>query len=320
MDGLKPSQRKVLFSCLKRKLTSEIKVSQLAGYVSEHSAYHHGEASLQNTIIHMAQNFVGSNNAPLLVPSGQFGTRIMGGKDHSSPRYIFTKLQDYTTCFFHETDSALLKHLEDDGMKIEPEWYAPPIPLVLVNGTDGIGTGWSTKVPAHNPEDVTRCVRAAIRAGDGLDEAVLPDIKPWYRGFMGMIRETSAGQYETIGCLEKGTNKNTIVITELPVGTWTEDYKEWLETQTQDSKKTGIKSVKNDSTESEVRFTISLQPDASSCKLIKHWKKNDMEAIMNDLKLVSSLSYRNMHLFDITGAIRKFSHPHDIIRMFVKVR
>jgi DNA topoisomerase-2 len=243
----------------------------LAGYVSEHSAYHHGEASLQNTIINMAQDFVGSNNVPLLVPSGQFGTRIMGGKDHSSPRYIFTKLQQYTTHFFHETDSALLKHLEDDGMKIEPEWYAPPIPLVLVNGTDGIGTGWSTKVPAHNPKDVVRCVRAAIRAGtsdEGLEEAELPDIKPWYNGFKGVIREKTEGQFETIGCLEKGTKKHTIVITELPIGTWTEDYKEWLETQAQDSKKTGIKSVKNNSTESEVCFTITLQTDASRCKLI----------------------------------------------------
>lgn len=270
----------------------------------------------------MAQDFVGSNNIPLLVPSGQFGTRIMGGKDHSSPRYIFTKLQSYATKFFHETDSCLLKQLEDDGMKIEPEWYAPPIPLVLVNGTDGIGTGWSTKIPCHNPTDVIACVRAAIRAGDEVDTVELPELKPWYRGFTGTVleKESSSGTFETFGALEYGTKKNTLVITELPVGTWTEDYKEWLEQQATDSKKTGIRSVKNDSTESTVCFTVTLQPDAVRCKLIQHWKKHDMNAMMSDLKLVTSLSYRNMHLFDITGAIQKFQHPHDIIRMFVKVR
>ena len=89
MDGLKPSQRKVIFSAFKRNLDKEIKVAQFAGYISEHSAYHHGEASLLGTIVNMAQTFVGSNNVNLLEPIGQFGTRIAGGKDSAQP-YIFT--------------------------------------------------------------------------------------------------------------------------------------------------------------------------------------------------------------------------------------
>ena len=89
-DGLKPGQRKIMFACFKRKLTQEIKVAQLSGYVAEHSAYHHGEVSLQTTIIALAQNFVGSNNINLLLPLGQFGTRNMGGKEAASARYIFT--------------------------------------------------------------------------------------------------------------------------------------------------------------------------------------------------------------------------------------
>ena len=321
MDGFKPSQRKVLFSCLKRKLSSEIKVSQLAGYVSEHSAYHHGEASLQNTIINMAQEYVGSNNIPLLVPSGQFGTRIMGGKDHSSPRYIFTKLQDYTTKYFQESDSAILKQLEDDGMKIEPEWYAPPIPLILVNGSDGIGTGWSTKIPAHDPRVVTECVRAVLR---GASDDELPTLKPWYQGFEGTIEERagSKGQiYESRGILQFGTKKHTIDILELPVGTWTEDYKEWLEHQTSDSKKTGIKSFKNNSTEATVHFTITIANDASArCKIVKAYKNRDTDTLMEQLKLVSSLSYKNMNAFGVDGAIHSFRHPYEIIRAFVRVR
>lgn len=125
MDGFKPSQRKVLYACIKRKLKDEIKVAQLAGYIGEHSAYHHGEASLHSTIIGMAQSFVGSNNINLLTPSGQFGTRRMGGKDSASPRYIFTMLESITRKIFHPDDDELLNYLSDDGMSIEPEFYMP---------------------------------------------------------------------------------------------------------------------------------------------------------------------------------------------------
>ena len=162
VDGLKPGQRKILFSCFKRGksiIKNEIKVAQLAGYVSEHSAYHHGEASLAGTIVGMAQTFVGSNNIALLHPAGQFGTRLLGGKDAASPRYIFTKLPALTRLIFHPDDEALLEYLEDDGQKIEPKWYLPILPMVLVNGAEGIGTGWSSSVPNYNPRDVVANLR-----------------------------------------------------------------------------------------------------------------------------------------------------------------
>jgi DNA topoisomerase-2 len=149
IDGFKPSQRKVMFSCFKRKLKDEFKVAQLAGYVGEHSAYHHGEASLAGTIIGLAQSFCGSNNINFLSPCGQFGTRRMGGKDNASPRYIYTKLEKVTRTIFHPDDDALLTYLNDDGISIEPEYYVPVIPVILVNGADGIGTGWSCKIPVR---------------------------------------------------------------------------------------------------------------------------------------------------------------------------
>ena len=122
MDGLKSGQRKILFVCFKRKLKNEIKVAQLAGSVAELSAYHHGEISLMNTIINLAQNYVGSNNINLLYPSGQFGTRLQGGKDAASPRYIFTRLSNLTRLIFHPDDDHILNYLDDDGAPIEPEW------------------------------------------------------------------------------------------------------------------------------------------------------------------------------------------------------
>lgn len=184
IDGFKPSQRKVLFGCFKRNLKGEIKVAQLTGYVAEHSAYHHGEQSLQGTIVNMAQNFVGSNNINLLTPSGQFGTRRMGGKDSASARYIFTKLETITRAIFHPDDNELLAYKTDDGVAIEPEFYVPVIPMVLVNGAEGIGTGWSSSVCNYNPREIISNLRRKI-AGDSM----LPML-PWYNGFTGEVSFT----------------------------------------------------------------------------------------------------------------------------------
>jgi DNA topoisomerase-2 len=181
MDGFKPSQRKVLYACFKRKLKDEIKVAQLAGYIGEHSAYHHGEASLHGAIINMAQSFCGSNNVNLLSPCGQFGTRRMGGKDAASPRYIFTKLEKITRAIFHPDDDALLNYLFDDGMSIEPEFYMPVIPMILVNGSDGIGTGWSSSVNNYDPRLIIANIRHMIN-GETFER-----MAPSYSGFTGEV-------------------------------------------------------------------------------------------------------------------------------------
>ncbi|RYY35495.1 hypothetical protein EON62_02455, partial [archaeon] len=222
MDGLKPAQRKVLFASFKRNLTSDIKVAQLAGYVSEHAAYHHGEASLGATVVGMAQNFVGSNNINLLVPSGQFGTRLMGGKDAASARYIFTRLTPITRAIFRPEDDALLKYLDDDGQSIEPEHYVPIIPLVLVNGAEGIGTGWSTSVPNYNPRDIIAAVRAR------LDGTSAPELVPWYRGFNGTIVRKDATRFVAAGIASVDETGEVLTVTELPIRKWTQDYKSML--------------------------------------------------------------------------------------------
>ena len=244
VDGLKPSQRKVLFACFKRKLKREIKVAQLAGYVSEHSAYHHGEASLTGTIVGMAQDFVGSNNVNLLAPCGQFGTRIMGGKDAASSRYIFTKLEAVARKVFHPDDDAVLKYLDDDGQSIEPNYYVPVLPLALCNGADGIGTGWATSVPNYDPKQLIAVLRRMIaHAGDDVDcdetsllatcaaEDVGADgLAPSYRGFKGDVILKKAGSYQALGRVER-LDDTKVLIDELPLRKWTHDYKQWLEQQ-----------------------------------------------------------------------------------------
>ena len=181
IDGFKPSQRKVLYACFKKKLKNEIKVAQLAGYIGEHSAYHHGEMSLTGAIIGMAQSYCGSNNVNLLYPSGQFGTRRMGGKDHASARYIFTRLEKIARAIFHPDDDPLLNYLNDDGMSIEPEYYMPVIPLVLVNGSDGIGTGWSSTIQNHDPRDVISNIRKMINREEPTD------MHPHFSGYTGEV-------------------------------------------------------------------------------------------------------------------------------------
>merc|ERR1719162_873330 len=136
VDGLKPGQRKVIFGIFKRNLQADVKVAQLSGYIAEHSAYHHGEVSLQGTIVAMAQTFVGSNNISLLVPSGQFGTRLIGGKDAASARYIYTRLDRIARIIFHPDDDPLLEVQIEEGQQIEPKWYIPVIPMVMVNGAE----------------------------------------------------------------------------------------------------------------------------------------------------------------------------------------
>ena len=129
----------------------------------------------------MAQNFVGSNNINLLMPNGQFGSRYVGGKDHASARYIFTALNRVARMIYPEPDDHVLTYVEDDGQIVEPEYYMPIIPMVLVNGCQGIGTGWSTYIPNFNPRELCDVIKRKLKDED------FPVIHPWYKNYTGEI-------------------------------------------------------------------------------------------------------------------------------------
>nr|GEV84749.1 putative reverse transcriptase domain, zinc finger, CCHC-type, retrotransposon Gag domain protein [Tanacetum cinerariifolium] len=147
VDGLKPRERKILFYTLKKPIIQKIKVTEFSIYLLNHSPNHDGEVTLVDTIIGMAQNYVGSNNINLLQPKGEFGTRWMGGKDHADGTLLFTRLSPITQYLFHKDDELLLNDLnEEDDQSIGPAWFIPIIPMVLVNGSEARGD-WSSFIP-----------------------------------------------------------------------------------------------------------------------------------------------------------------------------
>jgi DNA topoisomerase-2 len=308
-DGLKESTRKIMFACFKRKLYGKtIKVAQLAAYVAEVSAYHHGETSLQQAIIGMAQQYIGSNNINLLVPSGQFGTRLHGGKDASSPRYIFTAISPLAKLIFREEDLPVLNYLNDDGMSIEPEYYIPIIPLVLVNGGIGIGTGFSTNVPNHNPDDIITACENIAKHGN-TDVTIQPPM-PWYLGFKGTISLPKPGSYQSKG-IWTWIDDTTIEISELPVGTWTEDYKSYIEALIAGNSPV-LKDYEYHCTTKNVKFILKLYPGT----------RNVVEATFeNDFNMTNGrMSVNNIHLFGENGAICKYSDTTHVIKEWAKVR
>jgi DNA topoisomerase-2 len=322
MDGLKISLRKILFSAFKRKLTSEIKVAQFSGYVSEHSAYHHGEASLNGAIVNMAQTFVGSNNINLLEPNGQFGTRLHGGDDSASERYIFTQLNPLTRKIFPDVDDAVLNYINDDGLIVEPEFYAPIIPFTLINGISGIGTGFSSSIPAYNPKDVVQYLKSKLTKAEYSGGEFIP----YYEGFRGTIRKITDNKYLVKGLYEK-IGEDKIRITELPVGTWTMPYITFLEGLLDGGvDKAGKKippSIK-DFTSLCTEVSIDITVVFPKGRLVELEQSVDATTGVNDLekmmKLTTSLSTTNMHMFNHEFKLHKYATVGEIVDDFYGVR
>lgn len=310
-DGLKTSQRKIMYVTMKRNyLKNEIKVAQLSGYISAEAAYHHGEASLQGAIIGMAQNYVGSNNINLLTPNGNFGTRRLGGKDASSPRYIFTQLNELSPLLFRKEDNPVYKYLEDDGENVEPVYYTPIIPTVLVNGADGIGTGFSTNIPCFNPLEIINNVKKMIKNQEPTH------MIPWYKGFTGAIEKVDDNTYKTKGTYEI-INERTIIITELPIGTWTDNYKNFLDTLVCDDKKSSpgqiLERADADCGNNSIKFTLRF----ARGELQKLLKNGTIEKV---LKLTKSVKTSNMHLYNSKGTIKKYNTVVDIMKEYYNDR
>lgn len=297
VDGLKISQRKILFSAFKRNLVKEIKVAQFAGYIAENTHYRHGEESLCKALVGMAQNFVGSNNLNLFVPKGQFGSRVAGGDDAASARYIFTHLDPIARLLFPKEDESVLDYLDEDGHKVEPKYYVPIVPLILINSSIGIGTGFSSEFVARNPKEVVKSILSALDSG-GDD---YPELVPWFKGFKGTVESLGGGRFRTVGTFE--LEDKLLTITELPVGVWIQSYKEFLEKLIESGQ---VASYDNLSTDEVVLFKVRLTAKVDN--------------VVKDFKLYSLFSENNMHAFNSKNKLVKYTSTADIFREHKQVR
>jgi DNA topoisomerase-2 len=308
VDGLKPSQRKVIYACLKKNLTTDMKVAQLAGYIAEQTAYHHGEASLQGTIVNLAQNFVGANNLNLLEPSGQFGTRLAGGKDAASSRYIFTRLSPQTRKIFDPADNSVLKYMMDDGQQVEPEFYTPIVPMILVNGAEGIGTGFSCYVPPYDIEIIKHNIQCALEqvargASSPAEErsSSWAPMVPHFKGFRGKVTKTKDHTWVLEGVVVKEGSQ--LHVTELPPGQWIQDFKEHLDALVE---KGTIQKFENHSTETTPDFRI--------------WGAEGLKDVTRELGMTKTIHTSNMHLIGPNGAVKKYNSPEEILVDYLEVR
>lgn len=308
-DGFKPSQRKVLYACFTKNLKNEIKVAQFASYVAESTSYHHGEQSLIGTIINMSQNFIGSNNLNLLVPIGQFGTRLLGGKDHASGRYIFTYLNDIVNKIFIKDDIDLLEFNDDDGQKIEPKFFIPIIPVILINGSEGIGTGFSTFIPNYNLKDVVTWFK------NKLNNIKNNELTPKYNNFKGKIFKFDDTTYISSGICH--IKKDKIIITELPLKLWTSNYKEILEDMIINNL---IKSYINYSSDIEVHFEIKVNNIEYFINLENMVDLDNLNCLLKKLKLYKTIKLSNMTLYNEHIKIKTYTSSLEICEEFYKFR
>ncbi|GJX29666.1 DNA topoisomerase 2 [Tanacetum coccineum] len=308
VDGLKPRERKILFYALKKPIIQEIKVIQFSNYVLDHSPNHDGEVTLVGTIIGMAQNYVGSNNINLLESNMQLGTRRQGGKDHdhADGTLLFTRLSPITQYLFQKDDELLLDYLKEDDQSIEPAWFIPIIPMVLVNGSEARGA-WSSFIPNYNPRDI---IANLIRLLEG--KAMLAML-PWYRGFKGKIQPSSSNEYTTYGIKTKGKGKDALTITELPVRSWTLDYYEFLEVASRGGKDIKYYEACNDD-DTRVHFEITMTKDQMNKA------RQEEGELWNKLKLTTTLSTGNMYVLDAEGKLKKYDTPEELLEVFYRFR
>jgi DNA topoisomerase-2 len=290
----------------------------------------------------MAQDFVGSQNINLLQPIGALGSRRMGGKDAGAPRYVYTQLTNLTDMMFMKDDAPLLTYLDDDGYPVEPEYYVPILPMVLVNGALGIGTGFSTSVPSYNPLDIIKRLKQLLAKED---VSQLAPLTPWFRGFKGEIVKYGEGKYASKGVYER-VDDTTISITELPVGLWTQTFKEHLEdllTKLSHDIKSyevhlsdprvhilvhfaskevldGYLDSVEDALDDESDTTSISSSKAKVAPTVSH--KLKLNKLESTLKLVNTkqLNTTNMYLFNSKCQIHKYTSPLDILKEFFDVR
>ena len=303
VDGLKPSQRKIIHTMIKNNIKSPMKVSQLASKVAEQTQYLHGEQNLTSVVVGLAQDFCGTNNINLINPDSSFGNRCI--PEAAAGRYIFTNKTAWFDSIFDSKDLPLLTEQTFEGDIIEPMFFVPTIPVILVNGSVGIGSGWSQTILPRNPKTLEKTIRGYFETGE-LPAKRLP---PYFKGFKGKIKHIEDRSWEIHGVVEK-VNTTTYKITELPIGITLDKYTELL-TKMEDAGT--ITTFTDFSDPGENRFEFEVKVTRAV------WGKKTDEKILKDLKLIKRVT-ENFTCMDENNTVREFKSELEILEAYIQMR
>lgn len=305
IDGLKVSQRKLVYGCFKKfpsENTQKIRVAQLAAYVSEVTNYAHGEVSLQNTITGMAQSFTGSNNMPILTEDGAFGSRRLNGSDAASARYIFSRLRPEARLLFVDRSENVLEYQVEEGDKVEPTFYVPTLPFVLLNGSNGIATGFRTLLPSFNPADIVYNIQCKL----GKTSGPLRKLVPWYGGGYKTNHKTVETDKGWVFYGQASIDNGVVYITELPIGVSFEDYEEKVLVKLQEK---GV-----------IRKYNVAHVSENDPKFVVYGYNGNPDSLIEEFCLTNSMTNSCMNLLDERGVIRNFGSPEEIFDYWYDVR
>jgi DNA topoisomerase-2 len=319
IDGQNQSGRKVLDGLLKMLHNGKpLKVAQMAGYVSEHENYHHGEDSLGKTITGKGFVAVGGKQLPFLVPSSQFGTRLKGGDDAASPRYIHAHLnKNIVDLIFPPVDYWTLPFNFDEGERSEPTYFIPIIPMAILESTQIPAHGWLLKTWARDVFKVIDNVRRQIRMGD---DVALPRAPPTtYKGspfeWSGEIR-TIRGEPYSFGRYTIDKEKGILVITELPLRVWNDTYLSAL--RKKQAEGTIIASISDTSTDITIEITIKLKPGA--VELLDELGDGLWADGVEEYFMLRNHMYTHLNLMSVDGTVIMFDTYEEVMRTWFPVR
>lgn len=300
VDGQKNAGRKILHTILEKNIRDEIKVSQLGSKVAEFTEYLHG--NLDNVIVNLAQDFIGTNNIPMLVREGNFGTRF--SHEASASRYIYTHGSPEFFKIFNKQDSAILQDQYFEGAKIEPRFFVPELPLLLINGSEGVSFGFAQKILPRSPKVLIKLINDRLAGKKWKEKTIVP----YYEGFKGtIVQGDTPNQWLIKGSIQR-SSITKVTITELPVGYDLRSYLDVLDTL---EDKKAIQSYTDLSENNIFKFEVIFQS-----KMLKDMTDDE---VLSHLKLIKKVS-ENYTVVDEFNKIRVFNDALEILNHYIDVK